>query len=97
MKMDGSILANEPQLFKWRGSLPYVFTGDHGFHFAPSTISPGGTTFTQEEAFSGALGFLMGDNVVGRWCGFGSKTEGNWDEFNRDLKKACEADKYASW
>jgi hypothetical protein len=66
MKMDGSILANEPQLFKWRGSLPYVFTGDHGFHFAPSTITPGGTTFTQEEAFSAALGFLMGDNVVGR-------------------------------
>ena len=44
----------------------------------------------QEEVFSGALGFLMGENVVARQIGFAEKTMRGWDGFNADLKGACE-------
>jgi len=88
--MDAVILANSPHLFKWGGSLPLIFGGNHSFEFKESKVTPGGTTFTQHEEFYGALGFLMGGNFVGRWAGFGRKTEGNWDGFNRDLKGVCE-------
>lgn len=89
--MDAKILANDPHLFKWGGSLPLVFGGNHSFEFEESKVTPGGTTFTQHEEFYGAFGFLMGDGVVGRWAGFGSKTARNWEGFNEDLKRACEA------
>ena len=46
----------------------------------------------QEEVFSGVLGFLMGENVVARQMGFADKTRKSWDDFNADLKGACEKD-----
>ncbi|EAT90315.1 hypothetical protein HBH56_060920 [Parastagonospora nodorum] len=89
-KMDATILANEPQLFKWAGSIPLLFGGDHSFHFTPSTTTPGGTTFTQDESFYGALGFLMGDGFIARRMGMGEKTARNWEGFNKDFKAWCE-------
>jgi len=44
----------------------------------------------QEEVFSGALGFLMGENVVARQVGLADKTRKSWEGFNADLKGACE-------
>ena len=93
--MDAEILVNDPQLFKWAGRIPILFSGDHSFHFTPSTTTPGGTTFTQEESFYGALGFLCNDNFVGRRTGFRENTARNWGRFNRDLKSACEVEKGA--
>lgn len=82
---------NTPTHFSWTGSLPFVFTGTHSFHFVPSTTTPGGTSFTQEEVFSGVLGWLlMGEGVVGRAAGMKEKTKGTWDGFNADLKRECE-------
>ena len=31
---------------KWRGDLMYVLSGEHTFHFEPSKITPGATTFS---------------------------------------------------
>jgi hypothetical protein len=45
----------------------------------------------QEEVFSGALGWLMGGNVVARQMGFVEKTVKGWEEFNGDLKGWCES------
>ena len=82
---------NLPESFAWTGSLPYVFTGTHSFSFAPSEAIPGGTTFTQEEVFSGLLGvLLMGDGVVGRAAGMKEKTRRGWEGFNADFKGVCE-------
>lgn len=44
----------------------------------------------QEEFFSGALGFLMGENFVARQIGFAEKTMRGWNGFNADFKQACE-------
>jgi hypothetical protein len=89
-KMDATILANTPKVFKWSGSIPLLFGGDHSFHFTPSKETPGGTTFTQEESFYGALGFLMGDGLMARKMGMGEKTLEGWEGFNQDFKVWCE-------
>jgi hypothetical protein len=82
---------NDPTVFTWRGSIPLLFGGDHSFSFEASKTNPGGTTFTQEEQFFGALGFLMGEGFVANKAGFREKTLKGWEGFNMDLKKWCEA------
>jgi hypothetical protein len=82
---------NTPTSFAWTGSIPLLFTGTHTFAFEPSSTIPGGTKFTQEEVFSGALAFLMGENVVARQFGFPEKTRRGWEGYNNDLKVWCEA------
>ncbi|OSS44750.1 hypothetical protein B5807_10741 [Epicoccum nigrum] len=86
----GVIQQNTPALFSWTGSLPFIFTGTHQFRFEPSEKNPGGTLFVQEEAFSGALSPLMGENLVARGLGFREKTRAAWEGFNADLKGVCE-------
>ncbi|RAR05249.1 sec63-like protein [Stemphylium lycopersici] len=86
--MNAVIESNSPTVFTWTGRLPLVFTGTHSFTFAPSPTLPNGTLFTQHEDFSGALAFLMGGGVVGRWVGFAEKTRKGWEGFNEDLKRA---------
>jgi hypothetical protein len=81
--------ANEPDLFKWGGSLPFVFGGDHSFRFEPSKIHSGCTTFTQEEYFYGAFRFKMGEGFIARKAGFRETLKG-WEGFNEDFKKWCE-------
>lgn len=83
---------NTPALFSWTGSLPFIFTGTHQFRFEPSEKNPGGTLFVQEEAFSGALSPLMGENLVARGLGFREKTRAAWEGFNADLKGVCEGE-----
>ncbi|KAI4634843.1 hypothetical protein J4E83_002165 [Alternaria metachromatica] len=90
-KMDAPIEHNTPTSFAWTGSIPLLFTGTHSFNFEPSSTIPGGTKFAQEEAFSGALSFLMGDNAVARKFGFPEKTKKGWEGYNNDLKAWCES------
>ena len=79
-------------MFMWGGSgLLGTFNGDHAFHFKPSTVTPGGTTFVQEEKFTGMLTFVMGENIVARGVGFRENTEKGFKRFNADLKKWCES------
>jgi hypothetical protein len=75
----------------WTGSIPLLFSGAHSFKFEPSTTIQSGTKFTQEEVFSGALGFLMGDGLVARKTGMREKTMKGWDGFNEDFKRWCES------
>ncbi|KAI1524636.1 hypothetical protein PtrSN002B_011866 [Pyrenophora tritici-repentis] len=88
--MEPVIVENTPACFAWRGSIPLLFTGAHYFRFERSQTLPGGTHFVQEEVFSGALWFLMGENVVARQMGFADKTVKGWDGYNADLKQTCE-------
>ncbi|CAI9636052.1 hypothetical protein GT037_001080 [Alternaria burnsii] len=90
-QMDAPIEHNTLKSFAWTGSIPLLFTGTHSFAFEPSSTIPGGTKFTQEEVFSGALAFLMGENVVARHFGFPEKTRRGWEGYNNDLKAWCEA------
>jgi hypothetical protein len=87
-----TIQTNTPTLFSWTGSLPLIFTGTHSFHWTPSQTTPGGTTFTQEEVFSGLLGGLYGDGAIARSAGMKEKTRKGWEGFNADLKRAVEAE-----
>jgi hypothetical protein len=87
----GVVETNTPTHFAWTGSIPLLFTGTHTFSFLPSATTEGGTTFTQEEVFSGALGpTLMGEGWVGRQAGFREKTRKGWEGFDGDLKGVCE-------
>ncbi|KAF2100883.1 hypothetical protein NA57DRAFT_54956 [Rhizodiscina lignyota] len=86
-------LANSPTEFRWIGSVPLIFSGEHTFRFTPSTTTPGGTTFYQEEKFTGALSFMMGDSFVARQIGFQAKTKNGWERYNQDLKAWCEGSK----
>jgi hypothetical protein len=82
---------NTDKVFAWTGSIPLLFTGTHSFYFEPSTSIHGGTKFIQEEVFSGALGFLMGGNVVAKQIGLSEKTRKGWEEYNKNLKGWCES------
>ncbi|UPX14744.1 uncharacterized protein EKO05_0005217 [Ascochyta rabiei] len=92
----GVVEENTPQKFSWTGTIPFLFTGTHSFHFAPSSASAQhapSTTFTQEETFSGALGWLlMGDGLLGKGVGVKLKTRRAWERFDRDLKSVCESE-----
>ena len=81
---------NSPEVFTWRGGATGVFVGQHSFRFEPSKITPGGTTFVQEENFSGVLTFPMGKNPVAKLIGLRKKTKAGWDAFNVDFKKWVE-------
>jgi hypothetical protein len=69
---------------KWRGRVPYVFTGDHSFRFQASESTAGGTTFVNEEEFSGVLSGLMGG-----WA-LGGSMRTAFEALNGDLKKRVE-------
>jgi hypothetical protein len=79
-------------VFTWTGSLPFLFTGAHSFYWTPSQITPGGTTFLQEETFTGLLGGLYGDGVLAKSVGVKEKTLKGWEGFNEDLKRVVEAE-----
>lgn len=77
---------NSAEEFRWVGSLPWIFTGEHFFRFEASTKTPGGTTLKQGETFTGALSFLVGPT----WS-FGKKTVDQFESFNESLKKRAES------
>jgi len=54
-------------------------------------MTPGGTTFVNEESFTGALSFMMGDNIVARPLGMHAKTTHGFEKYNADLKVWCES------
>lgn len=84
---------NTPEVFVWTGSLPFIFTGTHSFYWTPSKTTPGGTTFTQEEKFTGVLGALLyGESVVARSAGRKESTRKGWQGLNEDLKKVVESE-----
>lgn len=79
--------SNAPEVFSWRGSIPFLFTGEHSFSFRPSTDSsnPGGTTFIHAEEFQGLMSFLVGPTWV-----MGKQTRANYEAFNEELKGRVE-------
>ncbi|KAF9876379.1 activator of hsp90 atpase 1 family protein [Colletotrichum karsti] len=80
-----AMVENTEELFKWDGSIPLLFSGQHSFYFKPSDKTPGGTTWVQVEDFSGLLAFLMKPVF-----GFTKTTLKNWREFDEDIKKESE-------
>ncbi|RQM06890.1 hypothetical protein DH86_00000037 [Scytalidium sp. 3C] len=52
MKTKVVVTENEPTRFSWRGDLYFVLSGNHTFIFEPSTKTPGGTTFKNQEVFA---------------------------------------------
>jgi hypothetical protein len=63
-----------------------VISAEHSFSFLPSKENPSHTTFTQQEKFTGAVGWMMGT-----WMA--DSTRKNWGEYNKDLKVWCETGK----
>ena len=77
--------ANSTEEFRWMGSIPYIFEGEHYFRFEESKQMPGGTTFINGEDFSGLLSFLYGPT----WSS-GKQTLNMFEAFNESLKKRVE-------
>jgi hypothetical protein len=68
-----------------------TFCGEHIFRFEPSKTTEGGTTFSQDERFTGSLGgLLMGGGFVGNALGVKESTKKGFEKYNGDLKKWCE-------
>jgi len=67
-----------------------TFNGEHIFRFEPSTKTQGGTTFVQEEKFTGLLSFLMSDGFIARSVGLKESSKKGFEGYNEDLKKWCE-------
>lgn len=63
-----------------------LLSGEHTFHFAPSTKTPNGTTLIQTEIFTGLLSFLFGPNAS-----MGKHTQKQFEALNTSLKKKVEA------
>jgi len=53
------VLENTPKVFRWRGDVMYVLSGDHSFVFEPSSKNPGGTRFINSEIYLRANIVLM--------------------------------------
>jgi len=60
-------------------------SGLHTFSFTPSSINEGGTTFVQQEVYSGGLYFLMQPWLLGK------QIKAQFEKFNSDLKRKVEA------
>ncbi|PQE34041.1 Polyketide cyclase dehydrase protein [Rutstroemia sp. NJR-2017a WRK4] len=75
---------NTPTKFAWQGPPVMSVSGLHSFLFEPSTVTPGNTTFTQMEEYSGPISFLMQPWLMGRTI------KGQFEKFNADLKARCE-------
>ena len=88
LMLTSRVQENTEREFKWRGSLPYIFSGDHSFRFEPSEKTPGSTTFKNSEEFFGLAVFLLKPFVTQRMMAQG---EENFNHFNRDLKKRVES------
>ncbi|KAG7562738.1 hypothetical protein FFLO_01799 [Filobasidium floriforme] len=84
------VLTNTPSVFCWRGSIPYIFSGDHSFQFNPSQSTPGHTTFVHGEDFSGMLSFLVGPT----WS-MGKSTRDNYEKYNVELKARVEGKSFS--
>ncbi|OAA75867.1 activator of Hsp90 ATPase 1 family protein [Akanthomyces lecanii RCEF 1005] len=80
-----TILENSAQEFKWRGSIPGLFYGDHVFRFEPGP-RPDTTLFTQSEEFSGILAFII------KFIPLGSKQRDGFEDFNEDLRRRVEGE-----
>ncbi|RDW57025.1 hypothetical protein BP6252_13897 [Coleophoma cylindrospora] len=88
------ILENSPSTFSWGGrGLLGTFNGNHSFHFTESETTKGGTTFIQEEQFSGLLAVTMGEGAIVKMIGLKEKTKKGFEGFNRDLKAWVEGGK----
>jgi hypothetical protein len=88
MSFNPTIIENNEHVFCWRGRLfgiPGVFVGEHAFRFEPSKTTSGGTTFIQEENFSGVLKFMISEGSK-----MEKETRTNFEGFNEDLKARCE-------
>jgi len=81
-----TIFENKPEVFSWKGGLPLgLLTGIHSFRFEESKVTPGSTTFHQDEIFTGIAAapilYAIRD----------STTKG-YESFNADLKKWVEGE-----
>jgi hypothetical protein len=91
MTMKPTFLENSPSAFRWLGEgLGGTFNGEHIFRFEESKLTPGGTTFVQEEKFSGAMTWMIGEGAVAGMVGFRKTTVEGFESLNGDLKRACE-------
>ncbi|KAH6951839.1 hypothetical protein DER45DRAFT_577181 [Fusarium avenaceum] len=85
LSFTATLLRNEPDVFEWAGGLQPLLLGEHMFSWRPSTKTPGGTTFIQNEKWRGLLTFLWKPN----WF-MGKKTRKSFEGFNAELKKEAE-------
>lgn len=88
MTFNPDVLENSEQEFRWRGSLWGLFNGDHYFRFEPSKTTPGSTTFTHGEEFSGPLAVLMKLPIK---IGDFNEMAPKFEKFNEDLKHRVES------
>ena len=71
---------NSERSFRWQGSLPVgLLRAVHIFRFEPSKTTPGATTFSNEEDFSGILSGVMGTAA------------GGFERFNERFKARVES------
>jgi hypothetical protein len=60
--------------------------GEAYFYFEPSKTTPGGTTFVQDEEFTGILSILFYEGSAMR-----EKTQSNFETYNSDIKARVES------
>ncbi|KAL2065054.1 hypothetical protein VTL71DRAFT_4194 [Oculimacula yallundae] len=60
MTSNVNVLANTPTSFRWRGDVLFILSGDHTFHFQPSTLHPGKTLFISTEIPMRLLALIAG-------------------------------------
>jgi len=85
-KLVVEITETTPAKLAWRGGapIPGMLSGLHTFHFTPSAKTPGHTTFSQDEEFSGLFSPLM------RFGFMENKLMPNFVTFDEDLKRRVE-------
>jgi hypothetical protein len=83
------VVRNEPAIFSWRGSVPFVFTGEHMFRF--EDVEGGAKTrLVHEESFSGLLAGIMGEGWMSSMSALRGDTIKGFEGFNADFKRWVE-------
>ena len=77
------LMVEDNRKFWWRGRLilPGIFDGEHHFELAPTTS---GSSFSQEETFSGILVRMMSNATF-------HQTQRGFVEMNKAIKQRAEA------
>ena len=87
LKFSPTIIESSPTELSWKGP-PWhgLIAGFHIFRFEPSQTTPGWTTFTQAEEFTGLLAFLLRPSMP-----LGKSTKADYEKFNQDIKARVES------
>jgi len=84
--LTAALQKNDDEGLIWYGGAKGLVVGHHGFYYKPSIITPGHTTFLQEEIWEGIFSWAVSSSLPA-----GKIAMGVYEKFNVDIKARAES------